>query len=48
MRTELDTMNGSQKDDGSIVFEDGKLKKKEHVHVKIGDLNEVMQRILVF
>ena len=48
MRTELDTMNGSQKDDGKLVFEDGTFKKKETVHVKIGDLNEVMQRIQVF
>ena len=35
MRTELDTMNGTQKDDGSIVFEDGKLKKKENNHVNM-------------
>ena len=48
MRTGLDTMNGTQKDDGSIVFEDGKFKKNENNHVNIGNLNDVMHRILVF
>ena len=41
-------MNGTRKDDGSIVFDDGKLKKKENIHVNIGNLNDVMQRMFVF
>ena len=47
MKTAADANGSNQKDDGMVLV-GGIFRKREKLHVKLADLNELFQRILVF